>query len=298
MAPLNSRELRFEPDYYAVLGVDATASAEEIRRSYRRLALEAHPDKNPNRREWAEARIRELIVAFEVLSDEESRRSFDQYMRASGRLRRDEEPFYFHRKTPGCRALLILHHLVKGMAEEADQILEEMEEEYGGGYLYDYLARSDYLDCLFLLAEHHIREKRFLAAAQRLRTFYHHECQAQNPRHYLDQVLDLLTDLYLRRLPKLLEPALQVTYLLEAAEFRLGRKDEIQRLRLLAEMAARSGNPGLAQASVHRFRELAPGSTEIPALEALISTSVDRDGGRRRRQTRAKSARTSGGAER
>jgi hypothetical protein len=297
MAPIDPSSVRFETDYYAVLAVDARASEEEIRRSYRRLALEAHPDKNPNRREWAETRIRELIVAFEVLSNEDSRRSFDLYIRASGRLRQDQEPFFFHRQTPGCRALLILHHLLKGRASEASDIVEEMEEEYGGSYLYDYLAHSDYLDCLFLLAEHHVREKNFLAASQRLRTFYHLECRAQNPRHYLDQVLDLLRDLYLRRLPKLLEPLLQVTYLLEAAEFRLGKKDEIRRLSLLAEMAARSGNPPVARASIDRLYQMAPELPELSMLEDLILVSVDRDASRRRSQMRAKSAKTSGGAE-
>ena len=269
---------RFEKNYYEVLGVSSSASEEDIRRTYRQKVLEAHPDKNPERREWAEGRIRELIVAYEILSDEATRRALDSFLRASGSSRANGEPLFFHRETPGCGA----------------KILDEMEEEYGRDFLYDYLAHEDYLDCLFLLAEHHIREKSFLSAAERLRAFYHQECQARHPRHYLDQVIDLLRDLYLKKLPKILDPALQVTFLVEAGEFRLSRKDELRRLRLLIDTAAASENRSTARAALQLLRELAPDANDLDELEARVQASVDRDAGRRRRQMRGRVGNTSG----
>lgn len=65
-------------DYYDILGVGPTASEEEIKRSYRRLALKYHPDRNPGDRQ-AEDRFKEAAEAYEVLRDPEKRRLYDRY---------------------------------------------------------------------------------------------------------------------------------------------------------------------------------------------------------------------------
>lgn len=65
-------------DYYEVLSVERSASGDEIKRSYRKLAMRYHPDRNPNNKE-AEAKFREAAEAYEVLSDEEKRRRYDQF---------------------------------------------------------------------------------------------------------------------------------------------------------------------------------------------------------------------------
>ena len=65
-------------DYYQVLGVEKSASPEEIKRAYRRMAIKHHPDKNPGNKE-AEAKFKECAEAYEVLSDPEKRKQYDQY---------------------------------------------------------------------------------------------------------------------------------------------------------------------------------------------------------------------------
>ncbi len=65
-------------DYYEVLGVGKDASADEIKRAYRRMAMKYHPDKNPDNKE-AEAKFKECAEAYEVLSDTEKRKSYDQF---------------------------------------------------------------------------------------------------------------------------------------------------------------------------------------------------------------------------
>lgn len=64
-------------DYYAILGVSPDASPEDIKRAFRRLARETHPDANPDDPS-AEARFREVAEAYEVLSDPERRRAYDR----------------------------------------------------------------------------------------------------------------------------------------------------------------------------------------------------------------------------
>lgn len=64
-------------DYYRILGVSREASDEEIKKAYRKLVFEHHPDRNPNSPQ-AEEKIREINRAYEVISDAEKRRSYDR----------------------------------------------------------------------------------------------------------------------------------------------------------------------------------------------------------------------------
>jgi molecular chaperone DnaJ len=77
-------------DYYAVLGVALQASQDEIKKAYRTLALEFHPDRNRGNRQ-AEEKIREVNAAYEILGDPDARKTYD-------RLRLGhEEPTVFRR---------------------------------------------------------------------------------------------------------------------------------------------------------------------------------------------------------
>ena len=69
-------------DYYEVLGIERTVTAEEIKKSYRKLAIKYHPDKNPGDKA-AEEKFKELGEAYEVLNDPEKRTLYDQYGHAA-----------------------------------------------------------------------------------------------------------------------------------------------------------------------------------------------------------------------
>ncbi|MHB1439141.1 MAG: molecular chaperone DnaJ [Cuniculiplasma sp.] len=65
-------------DYYKTLGVEKTASPEEIKKAFRQLARKWHPDANPDNKSEAERRFKEISEAYEVLSDENKRKVYDQ----------------------------------------------------------------------------------------------------------------------------------------------------------------------------------------------------------------------------
>ena len=70
-------------DYYEILGIGKGASADEIKKAYRKVAIQYHPDKNPNNKE-AEEKFKEAAEAYEVLSDADKRARYDRFGHSRG----------------------------------------------------------------------------------------------------------------------------------------------------------------------------------------------------------------------
>ncbi|KAF5204797.1 Chaperone protein dnaj [Thalictrum thalictroides] len=66
-------------DYYNILKVNRNATDDDLKKSYRRLAMKWHPDKNPNNKSEAEAKFKQISEAYDVLSDPQKRAIYDQY---------------------------------------------------------------------------------------------------------------------------------------------------------------------------------------------------------------------------
>src|ERR1700678_2602078 len=69
-------------DYYATLGVAREASPEDLKKAYRKLAMQHHPDRNPGDKQ-AEAKFKELNEAYDVLKDEQKRAAYDRFGHAA-----------------------------------------------------------------------------------------------------------------------------------------------------------------------------------------------------------------------
>jgi DnaJ-class molecular chaperone len=71
-------------DYYQILGVSKNARQEEVKKAYRKLAMQYHPDRNPGRETWANDKFKEINEAFGVLGDPDKRQQYDQYGTVGG----------------------------------------------------------------------------------------------------------------------------------------------------------------------------------------------------------------------
>ena len=66
-------------DYYKILGVPKNASADDIKKAYRKLAMQYHPDRNLGKEEWANEKFKEINEAYGVLGNPEKRKQYDQF---------------------------------------------------------------------------------------------------------------------------------------------------------------------------------------------------------------------------
>ncbi len=66
-------------DYYQTLGVPRDASSEDVKKAYRKLAMEFHPDRNPGKEEWANEKFKEINEAYGVLGNAQKRQQYDRF---------------------------------------------------------------------------------------------------------------------------------------------------------------------------------------------------------------------------
>jgi curved DNA-binding protein len=66
-------------DYYQILGVPKNATSDEIKKAYRKLAMQYHPDRNPGKEKWANDKFKEINEAYAILGDPEKRGQYDQF---------------------------------------------------------------------------------------------------------------------------------------------------------------------------------------------------------------------------
>jgi len=184
------------------------------------------------------------------------------------------EPFFFRKRDPESRALLVLHLLLNGRQKAAVEVLEEMEPSHGRTFLYDYLTREDYLDSLFLLGEFFVAQKQYANAARRLEEFWHHERKSRFPRHYLEEAVRRLKDLYLRKLPRYADTETALRGLREVQTMKLTKTEEGLCLRRMVEILVQKGRIAEAEGVIDCDRRRLPESTVVDKLEELVRAGV------------------------
>ncbi len=120
-------------DYYDVLGVSKTASADEIRKAHRKLVLKHHPDRNKGDK-GAEDKFKEIQEAYDVISDDQKRKMYDQFGHAgvAGGASADAGPFRQGRPGGGGRGGYTEWRASPGVSVE-DMDLNSMFEQFFSG---------------------------------------------------------------------------------------------------------------------------------------------------------------------
>jgi curved DNA-binding protein CbpA len=193
---------------YKVLGLKEGATRKEVKAAFHRLAVRFHPDKNPDRRNWSEDKFRQVYAAYETLlvQLERSERATSKKVKLTVYADKPEEPFFLKRHDPKSRSLTILHYLLNDERAKALTLFQEMLREHGIDFLSKFLARRDYLDCQFLVAESLEEKGNLHLAAALLRELIQSESTHRFPWHYIPVVVERLKDLYLRKLPRSSSP--------------------------------------------------------------------------------------------
>ena len=191
-------------DYYEILGIARGASDEEIKKAYRKLVFQHHPDRNPNSKE-AEAKIREINAAYEIIGDEEKRHTYE-------RLRWGYEP----REAPPDPAIIleameqklfeeghkdVFQVLVKDIKRakvELALIRERVVELQGYDTLKDSVVRQRAAEIMheFVTPEMEMRKKRILDVALQMMISQH--VVREDDEKEVKEVRDRLQDVFQR----------------------------------------------------------------------------------------------------
>ena len=190
-------------DYYRILHLDPTATAQEVKRAYRRLAKKFHPDLHPGQRDWAQGQFKSISQAYDTLGDLGKREAYDVrhrlFLQTKDRRRRrtlakeDEVQ-------RACRA--ILNELLADNSEEAIGLYEALKKNSGTE---DPLARleiRDYLDTKFLLGEAYEAVGDMDTALDFYEEVFREESMEPRVRCYFGAIIDRLRGAYFHKLAK------------------------------------------------------------------------------------------------
>ncbi len=227
-------------NYYEVLGIAQSSTAQEIKKSFRRRAKELHPDMRPGSDARTEEEMRLLLAAYEVLSDIEKRSEYDRTLRPSARGFDYREFLLRRTDDPHSQSKLIFHDLLANHQQEAVDLYERLTA--GRSFeLERYLSREDYMDCAFLLAEVFEARQRYGEAYELYRKLYCYECDKPYFHHFIDEVVDRLRTLLCFKMLPGLPPQDAIRRLKETLDLGFSRKDNAFFCKKLAEVYAAQG---------------------------------------------------------
>lgn len=258
--------------HYDVLNVPEGCSREVVRASFRRLAKRYHPDKNPRRVPWAEARMHELLEAYRVLSDERERQVYDRQLRAAGRGAVSfVDRMKRRRNDVGAQSKLVLHYLVEGEFDEALALQEELVLRWGAFSLGDYLDERDYLDSLFLLGEAYENRRQWRTALRYYWEAYERERAGRRKRYFFDELKDRLRVLFSQRLVQGLAPEDALKNYERALALGIENREAALIYQKIAVLQSRLGRRAEAMKALETAKRLCPRMKAIDATRKKIA---------------------------
>lgn len=259
-----------ETNHYQTLRVPHDASKSEIHVAFRRLVKVYHPDKNPDKTSWAEARMRELLEAYQIVSNEEKRGHYDRQLRAR-RSRINFAERMAKRDDLRSKSKLVLHHLLEGEFEKGISLHEELLLKKATFSMSDHLDEEDYLDSLFLLGEAYESRREWRTAARYYWEAYELEKDGPRKRYFFDELQDRLRVLFSQRLIQGLSPEDALKNYRKAISVCSGSRDAALIYKKIAAIHYRLGDPGSAVKALDKARSLCPGMKAIESFRKKIA---------------------------
>lgn len=260
------------PDYYEVLQIRRGASRSEVQMAFRRLAKLYHPDKNPHRVRWAEAKMHELLNAYRVLNDEDRRAAYD---RQHASINRSTMSFVERMKSrpddPRAQARLVLYYLLHGDFDQAIQLHEQLLFRRATFSLADHLDEYDYLDALFLLGEAYEAREQWHTAARFYWEAYEREKSGPRKRYFFEDLKDRLRVLFSQRLVRGLGPEGLLRNYRRALALGISDRDAALLYKKIAVVEIELGRREAAVAALDQAKRLCPRMKTIDLLRKRIA---------------------------
>jgi curved DNA-binding protein CbpA len=190
-----------DQNYYAILGIDSSASDKDIKKAFWSLAKKFHPDKNPGNEKTSEEKFKVIISAYEILIDQNKRRAYDRTLiakRTSTKARQRKEPSERVKKDERYICRMILAELLRHNKQNAIQIYESLLSKIQNFSLDQFMSDADTRDCEFLLAEAYHQIGKLHEAEQLYRKLLERENKRAYFHHFAQEIKLMLKGVYIQ----------------------------------------------------------------------------------------------------
>ena len=251
-------------DHYKTLGVPRNASRQEIKRAFRALAKQYHPDRNAARAQWATAQIKRLIEAHHVLSHAALRETYDRHhallhereRRKPSSVRAKQRPEGEH---PRAQAERVLYDLLAGNVAQAMGSYERLVRAHSGYDLSHHLELRDWVDCKFLLAEEYQRRSDFERALALYEDLYHSPAARGRFSYFAHELRDRILRVCCHDAATASPPAVAAQYYLRALALELTPQRKAFLHKKVAECHLAIDDPDCARRHLEIAFKLRPG---------------------------------------
>lgn len=226
-------------NYYEVLNVDEGAYTEEIKRSFRKLVKQYHPDRNGNK-PWAESKVKLVIQAYKMLSDQSRRNHYDKMLNVM-RRHNGSTPNRWQ-NTTNFQARAILLDLLDHKGRQALENYDRLKKDIHGFHLLSYFSFKDFIDCTFLLAEECERQKRYLEALEFYEEAYLRLEQATKRQYLFSEIKERIQRIYCRHLARRVDPKKAILYYEKVLELKLDKGERAHVHKKMAECYLKLGD--------------------------------------------------------
>lgn len=261
-------------NYYEILGAKDTSSYEDIKKAFRKKAKELHPDIKALQGIRSDDEMKLLLRAYEVLSNPEKRYEYDiklkQVLSAYTFNYRD----YLKNKTDDLKSqsLLILFDLMHGDPDEAIDLYNKYFSS-SPAVMESYLNRTDYLECLFLLAEEFDKRREYLIAFEFLKKIYEYENEKPFFRHFTVEIVERLKQLGCYKIVNVLSADIGIHYIKQLIRLNLPIRDNAFLYKRIAELYLIKGKRKDASASLRKCLKLDQKLNGLKKLKEKIGVS-------------------------